>query len=73
MGMEMKRLRDGTLPNFLTPSDEAVEVCENVYNNKGGWQWCQPPLVLQMRKWFNATLFRATRLQLTMVNSMMLY
>ena len=36
MGMEMKRLRDGTLPNFLTQSDETVEVCENVYNNKGG-------------------------------------
>jgi hypothetical protein len=26
MGKEKKRLRDGTLPNFLTPSDEAVEV-----------------------------------------------
>ena len=37
-GMEMKRVRDDTLPNFLTPSDEAVEVCENVYNNMGGRQ-----------------------------------
>ena len=36
--MEMKRLHDGTLSTFLTPSDEAMEVCEIVYNNKGGRQ-----------------------------------
>ena len=51
MGKKKKRLRDGTLPNFLTPrSDEAVEVCENVYNDEGGQQQCQPPLVSQMSK-----------------------
>ena len=50
MGMAMKRFCDGTLPNFLTPNDEAVEVCENVNNNKGGRQGCQPPLLLQMSK-----------------------
>jgi hypothetical protein len=35
MGKEKKRLCTGTLPNFLSPSDDAVEVCENVYNNDG--------------------------------------
>ena len=33
---------------MLTLSYEAVAVYENVDNNKGGRQQCQPPLVLQM-------------------------
>ena len=34
MGKEKKILCDGTLPNFFTRSDEAVEVYENVNNGE---------------------------------------
>jgi hypothetical protein len=50
MGKEKKRLRDGTLPRFLTPSDEALKVYENLDNDKGGRQRCQSPLLSQMSK-----------------------